>query len=157
MSKFTKKRGKAKAEISTSSMPDIVFMLLFFFMVATVMKEVSLKVKNSIPPATDVQKMQKRSVISYIYIGKPVSKYAATYGTSPRIQLDDAIANVDDIPAYVEKERAEMAEGTQSQMNMVLKIDKDVKYGLITDVKLELRKADARKITYAANKVESIY
>jgi len=157
MAKFTKKRGKAKADISTASMPDIVFMLLFFFMVSTVMKEVDLKVRNTLPKASDVIKMEKRNLISYIYIGKPTEKYQKTHGTAPKLQLDDAFAGVSDIPSYVEKTRSEMADGTQSGLNMVLKIDKDVKYGLISEVKLELRKADARKVTYATTKVESIY
>ena len=60
MSKFKKGEGKGMPAISTASLPDIVFMLLFFFMVTTVMREETLKVKNHLPEATEVKKMEKK-------------------------------------------------------------------------------------------------
>ncbi len=97
MSKFKTKRGKESPAINTSSLPDIIFMLLFFFMVTTTMREVTLKVKMKLPEATEVQKLEKKSLVSYIYVGTPVQ--SKMYGTNTRIQLNDEFATLDDIQA----------------------------------------------------------
>ena len=150
MAKFEKKRGKATPEISTASLPDIIFILLFFFMVVTVMREVELKVKNTLPKATELTKLEKKSLVSYIYIGEPIKKYQSTLGTAPRIQLNDQFAKVDDIPGFVESERTKVDERQQTAMTFALRIDKEVKMGIVSDVKLELRKSDALKINYSS-------
>src|SRR5210317_690742 len=104
MSKFKKDSGKGTPAVSTASLPDIVFMLLFFFMVTTVMREVDLKVKISQPEATEVKKLENKALVCYIYIGEPSE--AGKYGTKPRIQLNDAFATTTDIGPYVEEFRA---------------------------------------------------
>ena len=95
MSKFKKGKGKEGAPINTSALPDIVFMLLFFFMVATKMRDKEMKVKTQLPQATEVEKLEKKSRLYYIFVGPPLKP--ELYGTTPRIQLDDAFATVDDI------------------------------------------------------------
>ena len=105
MSKFRKDSKKDTPGISTASLPDIVFMLLFFFMVTTVMRETTIMVQQSLPQATEIQKLEKKSLVSYIYIGSPVERMQGTYGTKARIQLNDAFATVDDIPQYITAER----------------------------------------------------
>ena len=72
MSKFRSKDNKGTPAISTAALPDIVFMLLFFFMVTTVMRETTLFVEVMIPKATEIKKMEKKSLVSYIYVGPPV-------------------------------------------------------------------------------------
>ncbi|MFC2087810.1 ExbD/TolR family protein [Bacteroidota bacterium] len=157
MTKFERK-GKGKAPgISTASLPDIVFMLLFFFMVSTVMREVTLKVRVHVPGATEVKKMEKKSLVSYIYIGKPTRQYSSLYGTEPRIQLNDKFATTDDIRDYISSERDKMNENDRPFMTTSLKVDEDVKMGIVTDVKQELRKASALKINYSTRKVENVY
>ena len=95
--------------ISTASLPDIVFMLLFFFMVTTVMRETTLFVNVVTPKATEIKKMEKKSLVSYIYVGSPVKRLQASYGSASRIQLNDAFASVDDIQEFIATEReAEM-------------------------------------------------
>ena len=74
MSKFRKKGGKSTPAISTASLPDIIFMLLFFFMVVTVMRESELKVQVQVPQATELTKLEQKSLVNYIYIGKPTKK-----------------------------------------------------------------------------------
>jgi len=150
MAKF-RRSGKNKMQaISTASLPDIVFMLLFFFMVTTVMREVSLIVRIKIPDATEIQKLEKRSLVSYIYIGRPVN--TELYGITPRIQLNDAYANVSQIREFVSSERDKLNEYDKKLMTVSLKVDKDVEMGIVTDVKQELRKASALKINYSARK-----
>ncbi len=146
-----KKKGKNKVQaISTASLPDIVFMLLFFFMVTTVMKEVELKVKVSAPLATAVKKHENKSLVSFVYIGKP-SK-AKVYGTITRIQLNDAFATPEQIREFIAAEREAMKESDRPKMTVSLKVDRDTEMGDVTDVKQELRKASALKINYSTLK-----
>ena len=155
MSKFKKDTGKDTPGISTASLPDIVFMLLFFFMVTTVMRETTIMVKQTMPEATEIKKLEKKSLVSYIYVGSPVERMQGTYGTKARIQLNDAFANVEDIPQYINAERAERDEKEIPFMTASIKADKDTKMGLIGDVKLQLRKAQALKINYSTNPASS--
>ncbi|MFP4447356.1 MAG: ExbD/TolR family protein [Bacteroidota bacterium] len=157
MAKFRKGGKKEIPTISTASLPDIVFMLLFFFMVSTVIRETALKVDNTMPSATEVKKLEKKSLVSYIYIGKPKRQYQGTYGTEPRIQLNDAFADVDDIRDYIHTERQQMKESDRPKLTTSLKVDEDTKMGIVTDVKQALRRASALKISYAAREVEEVY
>lgn len=137
-------------KISTASLPDIIFMLLFFFMVATVLRETDLKVKVIVPQATELQKLEKKSLVSYIYIGPPLPQYQAKFGTAPRIQLNDVIATVEDVGLFVENERSQLPEKLRPYMTISLRVDTGVRMGIVTDVKQELRKANALKVNYSA-------
>tara|TARA_B100001939_G_C16848956_1_gene576541 strand:+ start:588 stop:1055 length:468 start_codon:yes stop_codon:yes gene_type:complete len=152
MSKFRKDSKKDTPGISTASLPDIVFMLLFFFMVTTVMRETTIMVQQSLPQATEIQKLEKKSLVSYIYIGSPVERMQGTYGTKARIQLNDAFATVDDIPQYITAERTSRDEKEVPFMTTSIKADQNTKMGIVTDVKQELRKANALKINYSTRK-----
>ena len=152
MSKFRKNNNKTTPGISTASLPDIVFMLLFFFMVTTVMRETTIMVKQSMPDATEIKKLEKKSLVSYIYIGAPVERMQNIYGTKARIQLNDAFANVEDISQFITSERSARDEKEVPFMTTSIKADKDTKMGIITDVKQELRKANALKINYSTRK-----
>ena len=148
MAKF-KKREKSLPAIQTSSLPDIVFMLIFFFMVATVIRQNSLLVQNLRPQATEVTKVAQKSLTEYLYMGAPQDR--EVYGDAPRLQLDDAFARVDEVRAFVEKKRADTDVKLRSKITWSLKVDVDTRMGIVTDVKQELRKADALKINYSAN------
>ena len=155
MSKFKKKGGSEIPAISTASLPDIVFMLLFFFMVVTVMRETSLKIANTLPVADQVEKLDKKHPTSFIYMGKP-SKGYERYGTEARIQLNDKFADVDDIVSFVNAERAAIREELIPFLTMVLKVDKEANMGIVGDVKQELRKANALKINYSTGNGEAL-
>lgn len=158
MSKFKKSESKSVKAINTASLPDIVFMLLFFFMVTTVMRETNLKVQIKVPEATEIKKLEKKSLVSYIYIGVPFRALQGLYGSEPRIQLNDQFATKDDIREFISSERDAMNEYEQKLMTVSLKIDEEVRMGIVTDVKQELRKASALKINYSSRKkVEDIY
>ena len=152
MSKFRKKGGKELPPISTASLPDIVFMLLFFFMVSTTMREVTLNVKIKLPEATELSKLEKKSLVSYIYVGEPLKQFQATFGIAPRIQLNDQFANVSDIQEYVIAEREARDEAEQKFMITSLKIDENTKMGIVTDIKQELRKSAALHINYSSRR-----
>ena len=150
MAKFRKKGGKEVPAISTGSMPDIIFMLIFFFMVTTSMRETTLKVKMRLPEATEVQKLEKKSLVSFIYIGPPTN--SKLYGTESRIQLNDQYARIDDIIPFIEQERLDRAEADRPLLTTSLKIHEEVRMGLVTDVKQELRKCGAFRINYSTRK-----
>lgn len=152
MAKFARKGKGGTPAISTASLPDIVFMLLFFFMVTTVMREVTLKVKISPPEATEIRKLEKKSLVSYIYIGPPIKALIDVYGTEPRIQLNDAYATVKDLPEYIIAEREARDEKEVPFMTTSLKVDQDAKMGIVSDVKQELRDMNALKINYSTKK-----
>jgi biopolymer transport protein ExbD len=143
-------RGKEKKEtpgISTASLPDIIFILLFFFMVATVMREREVKVQVIVPDGTEIVKLRKKSLISHIYIGKPTD---VALGDASRIQLNDVIGNHKKVGEFVEIERKKLPEIDRKKMIVSMKVDTETKMGIVFDVKQELRKANALKINYAA-------
>ncbi len=153
MGKFSKKKEGGTPAISTASLPDIVFMLLFFFMVATVMRESGeKKVTVKMPSADQVKKIEKKGLVSYIYVGTPIKKYQAKYGTAPRIQLNDAFADVKDVGPFVLAEKAAKRDEEKPLMITSIKADKDVGMGIITDIKEELRKVNALKVNYSTKK-----
>ncbi len=152
MSKFRKNGKKEMQAISTASLPDIVFMLLFFFMVTTVMRETTLFVSITTPKATEIKKLQKKSLVSYIYIGPPIKRMQESYGTAARIQLNDSFASVDDIQEFIASEQEARDEKEIPYMTTSIKADETTKMGIITDVKQELRKANALKINYSTRK-----
>ncbi|HAA14885.1 MAG TPA: biopolymer transporter ExbD [Cytophagales bacterium] len=146
MSKF-KKKSAASQDIPTSALPDIIFMLLFFFMVTTVMREQTILVEQDIPKATQLRKLERKSLISYIYIGKPKEK---GFGEEPRIQVNDVFISPSDLIRFVQTEKDKLSEAERNQITMALKVDDEAKMGIVTDVQLELRKANALKIMYNA-------
>ena len=148
MSKFRKKNSGETPKISTASLPDIVFMLIFFFMVATVLRDNTLMIQNTLPAADQIQKLDKKDRVIYIYAGKPSTRYQDKYGSQPRIQLNDKFATVSDVGAYILSERAAKREELQNVLTTALKVDGETKMGLISDIKQELRKVNALKINY---------
>lgn len=150
MSKFKKKKSGDLPAISTASLPDIVFMLLFFFMVATVMRENNLVVENKLPVANQVEKLEKKMPISFIYVGKPKRE---GFGTEARMQLNDKFADLEDIAAFVNSERAAILNPENIKfLTIALKVDKDANMGIVGDIKQELRKVNALKINYTTGK-----
>jgi len=149
MSKF-KKKTNAKQDIPTSALPDIIFMLLFFFMVTTVMRENDLLIENRVPRASQLVKLQKKNLVSYIYVGKP--KETAKYGVEPRIQANGVLMEPKEIPLFIFQEKDKLDEVDRDKITMSLKVDKEAKMGIISDVKGKLREANALKVNYSCGK-----
>jgi biopolymer transport protein ExbD len=149
MSKFKKKTGGALPPISTASLPDIVFMLLFFFMVATVMRDTSLMIENKLPSADQVEKLEKdRSM--FIYAGKPSAQYK-NFGTEARLQINDKFAALENVQPAVQEARAGLRPELQDRLVVALKIDENTNAGLVSDIKQKLREINALKIMYITN------
>ncbi len=150
MSMFKKKRGSASPKVSTASLPDIIFMLLFFFMVVTVLRDASEKVAVNRPSATQLTKLEKKSLVNFLFVGRPIEKFQAEYGTSPRLQLGDKFATMEDIPLFLEQHRINVPENQRGLITSSLKIDENVTMGIVGDIKTALRKAGQLKVNYSA-------
>ncbi|MDA8768674.1 biopolymer transporter ExbD [uncultured Winogradskyella sp.] len=150
MSKFKKKKGGELPAISTASLPDIVFMLLFFFMVATVMRDNSTMVENTLPAADQIEKLKKDRTM-FIYAGKPSAQYS-NLGTEGRIQINDSFVSLDAIQPAVFEYIASLPEELKDRIVIALKVDEKTNAGIISDIKQELREANALKIMYITGK-----
>ncbi|MFT4684017.1 MAG: biopolymer transport protein ExbD [Urechidicola sp.] len=148
MSKF-KKNKKGLPPINTASLPDIVFMLLFFFMVATTMRETSVLVKNDLPNATEIKKLSEKRLTSTIYVGPPISSPKGVTDAGDLIQLNDKIASVKDVRNFIYMARDGVPSEEQSAMTTLIKSDINSTVGTISDIKKELREINALKVTYA--------
>ena len=151
MAGFKKKESREMPEMNTSSLPDLIFTILFFFMIVTTMREVTLMVEFKVPKGTEIEKMTKKSLVSYIYVGKPTREWRARVGSGTQIQLNDKFANLYEVQDYVYQEREAMKESDKPFMKVSLKVDRDTRMGIVTDIKQELRKAWALNINYSAD------
>ncbi|KAA6351310.1 hypothetical protein EZS27_001273 [termite gut metagenome] len=138
--------------LNTSSLPDLIFTLLFFFMIVTTLREVTLKVEFKVPQGTELEKLEKKSLVTFIYVGKPTQEFRKKMGSESRIQLNDSYAEVVEIQDYIIQERSSMKEEDQPFMTVSLKIDQETKMGVVTDIKQALRQAYALKINYSAKR-----
>lgn len=148
MAKF-KKKADVKQEIPTSSMPDVVFMLLFFFMVTTQMRDTSIMVQQRIPQATQLRSLQRKTLVKYLYIGEP--RKIEEWGKEPKIQANDVFIQPREVIQWVNQEKSTLDESERDQITVALKVDNETKRGIIADVETELRKANARKLLYSTN------
>ena len=152
MSMFKKGGKKEVPGVGVSS--DIVFMLLFFFMVTTQMRDSEDKVMVKVPSASEAVKLERKDLSSYINVGTPIRSLQAQYGTETRIQLNDSFKTTKDIRDFVAAERESMSEGDRAFMTVCIKADENTRMGIVTDIKQELRRCSALKIMYSARKAE---
>lgn len=149
MAKF-KKKSNTSQDIPTAALPDIIFMLLFFFMVTTVLRESTILVKQSIPKATQLRKLEQKKLVSYLHVGKPNDP--KKFGVEPKIQANDAFIDVDGVIQFIEEEKSKLAENEKDQITISLKVDDETKMGIIVDITEQMREVNARKLMYAASR-----
>ena len=152
MAKFGRSGKKDVPGLTTASMSDIVFMLLFFFMVTTQLRETENKVIVRLPEASQAAKLERKDLAAYINVGPPVQHLQAQFGNDARIQLNDSFRSIDDIRDFIATERESKSEADRQFMTVSIKADENVRMGIITDIKQELRRCSALKIMYAARK-----
>lgn len=146
------KKGKREVPaMSTSSLPDIVFMLLFFFMAATTMREVDPLVSVQMPEANEITKLDKKNLVN-IWMGKPLG--AAKGEDALKIQLNDQTREVEDIRDFISATTVTKGVGPNDVV-VNLRVDEGATVGKLTAVKQELRKAEALNISYAARAMEN--
>ncbi|HRP93148.1 MAG TPA: biopolymer transporter ExbD [Ignavibacteriaceae bacterium] len=132
--RFEKRRANSKTEIPTSSMPDIIFMLLLFFMVTTTMRETEVLVNFKLPEAKAIEKIENKRLVSYIWVGK-----------DKRVQINDSIVRVDEIQRIMYDKAVELP-----NIIVSLRVDQSTDMGFVTDIQQELRKASCLRINYSA-------
>lgn len=137
-------------EMNTASLPDLIFSFLFFIMMVTTMREVTLKVKFVKPAGTELEKLEKKNAVSFIYVGPPTDNLRAQYGSSTRIQLNDRYAEPKEVMDFIYQERQSMSD--QSAQVVSIKADSKTQMGYITDIKEVLRKSWALKVNYSATR-----
>ncbi len=139
-------------ELNTSSLPDLIFAFLFFIMMVTSIREVTPKVAfQNLPTATELTKLEEKSLVSFIYVGKPIPELQAKFGTAPAIQLNDQITtDPSAVYGFVKDEEAQIQDERRKLMTVSIKGDASTKMKIIADIKHELRRADALNISYSA-------
>jgi len=142
-----KRKTREVPGLNMTSMPDLIFTVLFFFMIVTHMRSVPLKVKYEVPAGTELTKLNRKSAVTYIYIGKPV---VGSEKDGERIQINDKFVSLNEVASYILVEKEAMIPEDQERMTVSIKADKSTSMGVITDVKQELRKANANVINYSA-------
>lgn len=152
MSKFKNKEKRSVPQPPSGSLSDIVFMLLFFFMVTTTMRDTESKVITDTPAATEIDKLERKDLTSYISVGSPTKQFQALYGTESRIQLNDSFRTISEIRDFIAAERDQLSENDKKLMTVAIKADKNVRMGIVTDIKQELRRCSALKIMYIAKR-----
>jgi biopolymer transport protein ExbD len=148
MSKFKKKNAKTKQEVPTTALPDIVFMLLIFFMVTTVLREVTLQVRVELTRAENIEKIEQKRLVSYLYIG-PMVIGANTYGDT-RVQIDDAL--IEEMSFIRRIMYDKLLE--QPKLIVSLRVDRESEMGIVTDVQQELRQAGTLQINYSTRRLQ---
>jgi biopolymer transport protein ExbD len=154
MSKFRKKK-KGIPAVNTAALPDIVFMLLFFFMVTTTMRETDLRIENPrLPSASEIKKLEHKSLVCTIYVGKSKDPNRDGVGYN-KIQLNDKIASADQVPSFIINARTKVSEAEIPFMTTSIKADRESSVGTITDIRLKLRDVNALKVSYSTQKGSS--
>jgi hypothetical protein len=154
MGKFSKSGGREMPELNTSSLPDLVFAFLFFIMMVTTIREVTPKVSfSNLPTATELTKLEEKSLVTFIYVGKPNKEYREMYGSNSAIQLNDQVTqNPTAVYSYLKQSQSKIKDERRNLMQVSLKADKDTKMNIVSQIKEELRRADALNLSYSARK-----
>ena len=156
MGKFNKSGGREMPELNTSSLPDLVFAFLFFIMMVTTIREVTPKVSfSNLPNATELTKLEEKSLVTFIYVGKPNKEYRAMYGSNSAIQLNDQVtSNPTAVYSYIKQAESKIKDERRKLMQVSLKADRETKMNIISQIKEELRRADVLNLSYSARQAK---
>ena len=146
---FRRKEREVPA-LNTASLPDLIFTVLFFFMIVTHMRQADLKVQYRVPQGTELSRLTHKSTAQYLYIGPPSKELQPTMGKQTLIQLNDRIVSIDELRELLAEQRRLMSDEDQERMVVCIRADRSTDMGLLADVKRALREANALKISYSA-------
>ena len=137
-------------ELNMASLPDLIFTVLFFFMIVTHMRDVEKKVTYEVPAGTEVEKAAHKSAVVHIYIGKPLDGSSDKY----QLQLNNELTTVSSIRQFIDAERRRMSPEDQERLTVSIEADRDVPMSMINDVKQALRQSYALNVSYAATELK---
>ena len=152
MRRFKRRQSNRVPGLNLASMPDLIFTVLFFFMIVTHMRDVDPKVQYSVPQGTELTKEVNKNGLVYIFIGKPVDAQGRVVSDDVRIQMGNRYVTLAEIGDEIAKERERLSEEDRQRLTVSIRADRDTEMGIINDVKQELRKAGALNINYSAEK-----
>jgi biopolymer transport protein ExbD len=128
--------------LNLAALPDLIFTVLFFFMIVTHMRQVETHVRYQLPQGTEVGQEASKTGLVYILIGEG----------SEMIQVNDRMVRVDEVAQCINRIREEMTEEERQRLTVCIRADRNTEMGIINDVKQQLRRAGALNIFYAAKK-----
>ena len=132
--------------LNVASMPDLIFTVLFFFMIVTHMRSDEVKVRLEVPQGSEVQKLANKQAVVNVYIGRQDDAW--------HVQLNNEVVLPTDIPARIEDIRGGLSEENQQRLTVSLRVDKKAPMGLVSEVKRNLQQAYALKINYNATEIK---
>lgn len=156
MSRFRRRRPHGVPGLNLASLPDLIFTVLFFFMIVTHMRLVQPQVRYDVPQGRQIQQDVRKSGLVYVLIGKPVDAQGRVLSDEPRIQVGDRLVDVGEIGAAIDEERGRMSDDERSRLTVSLRVDRDTEMGLVNDVKQALRRAGVLNINYSAREVDKV-
>ena len=136
--------------LNTAALPDLIFTVLFFFMIVTHMRQADVKVQYRVPEGTELNRLTHKSTAQYVYIGPPSKELQAAMGTETLIQLNDRIVTVDELRDLLIEQRRMMSDEDCDRMVVSIRADQQTDMGVIADVKHALREANALRVSYSA-------
>ena len=151
MSRF-RQTSREVPGLNLAALPDLIFTVLFFFMIVTHMRDVEPKVRYQVPQGSELVKDVKKAGLIYILIGKPIDAQGRVVSNETRIQLNNRIVTADEIPALIDEARQKMSDDERQLLTVSIRADRDTEMGIINDVKQALRRAGALNINYSAGK-----
>ena len=151
-SRFKRQHRRDVPGLNLASLPDLIFTVLFFFMIVTHMRQVEPQVRYEVPHGTHLVKDVRKSGLIYILIGRPVNAQGEVISDETQIQVNDRLVRVDEVAAAIDRERSAMSEDERQHLTVSIRADRDTEMGIINDVKQQLRQAGALNINYSAKK-----
>lgn len=142
--RLKRRRTRGVPGLNTAALPDLIFTVLFFFMIVTHMRKTDVKVQYNVPNGTELQELHKKHAITYIYIGKDKNG-------KEQVQLNNDVISVAALGDAVREERGKLPLDEQDFHVVSIKADKGTSLGMIADVKEALRQANALSVSYSAN------
>ena len=136
--------------LNTASLPDLIFSILFFFMLVVHMRKATVHVKYQVPMATDLSRMYNNSSIQHIYIGRPINTLGKVESNKMVVQLNDNITTIPEIKKYLIQLSAVLPPEQRKQLSVSIKADRHADMGMIMDLKQALREANVLNINFTA-------
>lgn len=148
--RFYRGRNREIPALNTASLPDLIFSILFFFMLVVHMRKTTVHVKYQVPAATELSRLYNNSNVQNIYIGLPVSKSGQVEGDRMVIQLNDSITTIPEIRNYLIQLSAALPPAQRRQLSVSIKADRHADMGMIMDLKQALREAGVLNVSFTA-------
>ena len=144
-----RKKHPSVPGLNMASMPDLIFTVLFFFMIVTHMRNETVKVKLQVPQGTEVTKSSNKFSTINIYIGRN------NYGDT-QIQVNDRMCSLEQVGTLVRNFKANLSEESQENLIINLRADRNTDMGIVNDLKKELRNIGALTIRYSATEKANV-